>query len=346
MSIKVAIYRTLEETGAERWDSLARACAAPVFYRAAFLAAFERFPLHASDDRFYIVGEAEDGRLAFALPVYALRAVDPMKVLAGHFPDAAAATILLTHVWHCYDTWLLATTRDPDSVRAVLDTMARLAADIGAAHWGFANVDADGPLARALDAAGLAGRDVDERFSRDLSALSTVADYLAVLNHKARGNLTRYRAFADRAGVLTTVRDGLDADLDGFVALARQNAAKYDNADYYRPGLFQDFVRALGPHVRVVEHHLAGRLIGAALLLVDDTRLHFWLAGNNYDAVPQVSPFYLCFLTAMTEALATDKATFDGGRRNPTFKRRYGLQRHALRVYLVSTATGRSEMGA
>lgn len=331
----LTVYNTVADVGVERWDALARACDAPVFYRSAFLSAFERFPLHATTDRFYLVAEDGNGALRLAMPMYTLQSIDPMRILATHFPAEANAPLLLNHVWHCYDTWLLARPLDADTVRLALDAMRDFARVVGAAVWGFSNVEAGGPLARALDAANIQGRDVEERYFADLAEWPDVTAYLASLHRSSRSNMTRTARFARDAGVITAIVDVDTADLDGFVVLARANAEKYQNADYYRPGLFQPFVRALGRSACIIEQRLDGRLIGSGILLLDDTRLHFWLSGNDYDAVPHVSPFYLCFLTAVQAAIASGKRWFEGGRRNPTFKLRYGLRPRTIRAYLT-----------
>lgn len=117
------------------------------------------------------------------------------------------------------------------------------------------------------------------------------------------------------------------------MALARATAAKYDNADYYKPGLFQHFVHALGADLRAVELRLDGRLVGSSLALVDDTRFHYWAVGVDYAACPSFSPFYVAFGHVLRAAYASGRPRFEVGRRNPTFKRRYGLTSRTLRAY-------------
>ncbi len=335
--MRVCTYGSIEEADPVRWDELVVGCGAPVFYRSAFLRAFERFPLHGVRSHVYITGEDEHGTLVFAMPVYVIRGVDPMRVLHDHFPAFGDETVLVNHVWHCYDTWIPMRRLDPDIVGAVLWTMEALAADLGASLWGFTNVDGTGALARALTAAGMTGIQVDERFLADVSAIPDIDHYLATLDHPVRSNLRRYTRIAQRAGVVAGIADVEHADLEGFVALARAGAAKYGNADYYRPGVFEGFLRDLGGHVRVFEQRLGDRLIGSTVLLVDEKTLHWWVAGNDYSAVPQISPFYLACLAAINEALITGKPRVEAGRRNPRFKTRHGLRPRPVQAYFMPT---------
>lgn len=340
MSIRVRTYQSIEDADPNRWDGLVSRCGAPLFYRSAFLRAFERFPLHDVRRRVYLTGEDERGALVFASPLYVLKDADPMGILRDHFPGYCDKTVLVNHVWHCYDTWLPAERLDPEVVSTMLASMADLAVDHGAALWGFTNVDGHGALSRALGALGLAGVEVEQRFVADLSAVADLDGYLAGLEQRVRSNLKRYARIAERVGLTARVVDVEQADLEGFVDLARTGAAKYNNADYYRPGVFDAFLRALGAHVRVLEQRLDGRLIGAAVLLVDGSALHWWVCGNDYRAVPQISPFYLAFLGAVGEALREGKSSLEAGRRNPRFKTRHGLRPRPVLAHFMPTDAG------
>jgi hypothetical protein len=331
-------FAHIDEIGG--WNELVTACGAPVFYRSEFLRAFERMPLHGVSKWCYLVGVGVDDGLGpprFGLPVWVQRGVDPMRMLADHFPAMAGETMVLSHVWHCYDTHLPAHALDIATVRAVLDALRRVADEAGAAGFGFVNVSADGALARALDGIGVRGVDVDRRFTADLSGFACLDDYINTLGHKERNNLRRYLRRARDADVRVTFGDPTDGDLDEFVALARANAAKYDNAGYYQPGLFQDFVRALGPAARLLEMRYRGKLAGAFIALLDDHRFHVWAGGHDYAAIPRVSPFYLGFTHLLREAIDADFPVLEAGRRNEPFKTRYGMRPRTVRAYLLGT---------
>lgn len=335
--MRIATYSTIAEAGPDRWDDLVASCGAPLFYRSSFLRAFEQFPLHNVKAHFYLTGEDDDGALIFATPLYLLEGVDPMRFLGNYFPEYQGAPILVNHVWHCYDTWILARRLDPDLVATVLQQMRGFAEALGVALWGFTNVDGSGELSQALTAAGMAGVQVDERFRLELTSLDDIDDYFSLLDASVRQNLRRYRRIAQKAGIVASFRQAQHADLAGFVTLARAGAAKYGNADYYQPGIFEGFVLAVGEPVRVLEQHLDGKLIGSTILLIDSATLHWWVAGNDYTALPQISPFYLAFLGLMEEAIVSGKSVVEAGRRNPRFKTRHGLHPRPVLAYFQPT---------
>ncbi|WP_165975939.1 GNAT family N-acetyltransferase [Actinomadura rubrisoli] len=338
--MKVEVFERIDQVGRKRWDDLVVTSGAPVFYRSEFLAAFEKVPLHGSQRRAYVTGSDRAGALRFALPVHVMRGVDPMRVLADHFPARADETVLLSHVWHCYDTWLPSDGLDAEVVDAAVGALRDVAAEAGASAFGFVNVEADGALARALDEAGVPGADIDRRFNADVSSFGDLDDYLATLDGKQRRNLRRYLRRAEDAGVTTTMIDPAEGDLDGFVELAREGAAKYGNADYYRPGVFQEFVRSLGPAARLLEIRVGGCLAGASIALLDSRRVHWWACGSDYEAIPMVSPFYLAFLNMLREAIARGRPVLEVGRRNEAFKLKHGLRARTVRAYLADVEEG------
>ncbi|WP_405850529.1 GNAT family N-acetyltransferase [Streptomyces niveus] len=62
-------------------------------------------------------------------------------------------------------------------------------------------------------------------------------------------------------------------------------------------------------------------------------RLHYWAVGYAEKATPHFSPFYVAYAHVMRAAWASGRDWVELGRRNPTFKRRYGLQPRTLRAY-------------
>lgn len=337
--VEVKVDRKIADIGARRWDALVARSGAPIFYRYAFLEAFERLPLHAVEQHFYLTA-TEAGELRFGVPLYAVREVDPMRVVPRVYPQHVQDTILISHVWHCYDSWLPATELDDETVAAVVAAIRELATGIGAAVYGFVNVDADGDLARRLDVAGIEGRDMDTRYTADLQRFQCLDDYLATLKPKRRAQVRRYFRHAEAAGVEVIRSVARDGDLDGFVQLARETAKKYDNSDYYEPGLFQEFVRSMGDSAELIELRLGGDLVGAAIGFLDDDRYHFWVCGADYDAVPEMSPFYLTFVGLIERGIELGRPLFEAGRRNDVFKLRYGMTPRTLRAYLAPTVEG------
>ncbi|MFJ4965318.1 GNAT family N-acetyltransferase [Streptomyces sp. NPDC088729] len=275
----------------------------------------EKHPLHPVLRTAYLLVTDRSGRARAALPAYLQRDVDPMRVIADHHPRAAGRTVLLSHVWHCYDTVLPARPGPgaASAARHALAGLRDLASSWEAQMYGMVNVDAAGPLDALLTEAGLSGTDIDVGWGFPLDRYGEFDDYL---RHDLRA--------ADRAGITIRTSDARGADLHTFVALARSTAAKYDNADCHQPGLFEEFVLALGDCARSVEVRVGDRTVASALALTDDTRFHYWALGYVDEDTPGYSPFYVAYAQAMKEAWASGRPWAELGRRNPTFQRRYG----------------------
>jgi predicted N-acyltransferase len=334
--MKVEIHTSLHDVGLERWNRLMASCHAPVFYYSTFLTAFERLPLHPVRQTHYVVGAGDDGELRFGFPAFLLDGADPMRVLATHFTELTAKPVLLSHVWHCYDSWLPARDLDDATIGPAVTAFAELARRLGVAAYGFVNISGDGEVAGALDRAGLAGKPIDRRFNADLTAFSDPTAYLQQIDRKPRWTILKYQRLADEAGVTSRFVDIAHADVDGFIKLARANAAKYNNSDYYRPGLFGEFVALLGDNAKLLELRLGDRLIGASMCLIDAERFHFWACGSDYDAVPNVSPFYLAFMAVLREAFRRGAPLLEAGRRNETFKLKYGFSAHPVQAHIAT----------
>ncbi|MFD7120087.1 GNAT family N-acetyltransferase [Streptomyces sp. NPDC059922] len=337
MDYTVRVHTSIDDVD-ERWDDLMAAARAPAFYRRPFLRAFEKHPLHPVLRTAYLLAEDGSGRAHAALPAYLQRDVDPMRVIAEHYPHAAGRTALLSHAWHCYDTVLPVRPgpRSRSAAECAVTALRDLASEWGAGLCGIVNADAAGPLDAQLTGAGFTGVDIDVGWGLPLDRYAGFDDYLTrALSGKARQNLRRDLRAAEKAGVGACTVDVGEADLDGFVRLARATAAKFGNADYYRPGLFKDFVRELGDCVRAVELRVDGRMIASALILTDDTRLHYWAVGYAQKDTPGFSPFYVSYAHVMREAWASGRDWVELGRRNPSFKRRYALQPRVLRAYFA-----------
>ncbi|WP_328619718.1 GNAT family N-acetyltransferase [Streptomyces sp. NBC_00354] len=325
-AVPIDVHATIDSvTG---WDEAV--AAAPVFYRLPFLKAFEIAPLHPVLRHAYL----HNPQRGIAVPVTLQHGIDPMGVLGTHFPAARERPVLLSHVWHCYETVLPRADTHPDSAAAVLRTLRKLADRWDAGHFGFVNVPAHSPTAVALERLGMAPVPAENGHGLDLTPFRELDDYLATLASKPRRNLTHDLRRAQEAVVETEILAPAKADLDGFVALARATASKYGNADYYRPGIFQDFVLALGGCARVIELRRAGHLIASAITLLDQHRYHFWCVGVDYAAAPGFSPFYTVFADVMRDAIASGRSHLELGRRNPDFKRRYGLRATPLCAYI------------
>ncbi|GAB2808636.1 GNAT family N-acetyltransferase [Streptomyces daliensis] len=333
----------------EVWAGLARDSRAPLFHHPPYLDAYAAAPLHHIARTSYLLARDRDGAARAALPLFHQPEMDPLGVLRHQLParpgtgaegGAGAGSGLLSHVWHCYDTRILA--RGPLTaplLDALLDAAHRIARDGGAQWYGLVNVEAPGALATALDRAapdrGMCRVRVDERFTADLRRHPTADAFVASLRPRQRQRLRRYGRRAAEAGLATRVVDPREADLDGLLELVRATMAKFGATSFFPEGLFQRFVTALGDRARIIEQRLDGRLIGGAACLVDEERLHFWISGVDYGAAPTFSPNYLLFLEGIHEALRRGVPVFEGGRRNGPFKELFGLRGRPLLAYVA-----------
>ncbi|MGH3809196.1 MAG: GNAT family N-acetyltransferase [Pseudonocardiaceae bacterium] len=324
------------------WDTLTQRCGTPIFYRTTFLSAYQAAPLQPVDGYAYLVLRAEDKSPRAVLPVTFQRRMDPLGVLEVHEPDVAKRPSgLLSHVWHCYDTWLPGgQTGSAEDLRTVLDAFRTLAADFGASWYGLVNVDGTGSLAASLSGLEAVGVPIDERYVLDLPRSGGMDAFLAQLRSKSRVELSRHRRRAQDAGIQVLVTEPRSADLDAHLALVRRTAAKHGNEGFYVDGLFQEFLRLLGDCVHIIELRLADQLIGVAICLVDEDRFHCWTGGADYAAATTFSPFYVLFYESVRTALVLGRHRFEVGRRNGVFKTRYGMRRVPLLAYLAPT--GRS----
>lgn len=334
MPLHVRIGSDIDTVDARAWERLVRETGAPVFYSPAFLRAFDAHPLHAVERSAYILVHDEEGTAHAVLPVYLQQGIDPMGALAANRPEVLDRPILLTHVWHCYETVI--PSLGADAARLAVEAMGDLARRWGASLYGVANVGEGSAEARLLDSVGMTESPLDLMWSMDVSGLDGFEPYLASLGGKPRRELRRQMRRAEEAGVRVAKLGVDEADLDGFVELARSTAGKkHDNADYYLPGVFQGFLAALGDCASVVELRLDGRLIGSMVCLVDDTRFHMWTLGMDQRPFDGFSPTYVLVAHAFMAAFEEGRPTVVGGRRNGDFKTRHGFSPTELRVFLL-----------
>lgn len=337
MTATVEIYDDV--TAIPDWDGLMGGCGAPVFYSSAFLSAYRKAEISPAGAHAYLVLRDADASARAALPAVLLPQMDPVGSLAVYEPAIVAHPLgLISHAWHCYDTWLPARDgrADLEGVAAILDGLRELAADFAAPWYGLVNVDAAGLLAAALDGIGAHGVPTDERYVLDLPPGFGVNDYLDELPSRCRYSMRVHQRRAARAGVTIRVLRPEEADLDAHLELVRRTGEKHGVADFYPRGGFQEFQLGLGDAARIIEIRSAGRIVGVGICLIDATRLHFWTCGVDYRA-GDFSPFYVLFYEALRYAVELGVPRFECGRRNGDFKRRYGLRPIPLLAYVSPT---------
>lgn len=317
------VYRSIEEIDREEWDEVADAADAPVFYRHAFLRAYERAPLQETEAFFYLAF----GRPATAvLPAYIQSTDDAIGTISGlGLPDRSPGDqILLTHVAHCYDTVLPGLA--PGLAGRACEALGDLARQAGVKWFAFLNVDGSTATAEDLASAGLAKIPMNTRFRRDLTGYPSVEAFVAdIPSKKARFALRHSRNQAGRAGMDITAPDPATGASDA-VELCRRTTARHGTADYY-PERFCEFVALAKDLISVTEVRLGGHLASAAICLFDRTRFHLWAGGIDYETSAHIhSAFSLMLWPAVQETIGRRLPVFEGGRGNTTTKLRFRLE--------------------
>lgn len=329
----VDLFDRIDQVDPEEWDAVVHRQRLPAFYSHTFLAAYERHPLTEIDGFRYLVIRRGGGAVA-VLPAYLQRRPDPLGVLAEAFPEAAGEPALLSHSWHCYD----AHAGEPALLPVVLGALRELAAGLGAPWYGLVNVERGGPLAAALLAAGLPVRHLVDRFRAELGGAGDVGEFLRRnARPRARLNLLRYRRRAAEHGVTSADVAVTDLDLAEVTALCDRSARKHGSDRFYPEGTFEAFLTMVAPISRAVEVRQRGRLVAVGVCLLDDSRLHCWACGVDYDVDGNFSPYHLMFADSVDLALRLGRPVLEGGRGNPGFKLRLGLTPRPLVGCLTHT---------
>ncbi|MFV2107476.1 GNAT family N-acetyltransferase [Micromonospora sp. LOL_015] len=334
-SIVVEHYDDPRAASRAGWDAVAGSGDTPVFYQDGYLSAYHDAPLAPLERLGYLVAREPAGRPVAVLPIALHRLADPIGGLRRLHPGIERDSALLSHVWHCYDTQLLGAVTRTDVVTELLDTLRRLADDWRARWYGLVNVDSSGPTAAALTAAGLTGRHLVDRYSTDLTGLTSYEDYLARLAPRPRANLRRNERRAIDAGFVCDVTTPDGADLVEIAELCDRTAARFGNAGFYPTETFTRFVTALGPAAHVLRIRQRGTLVAAGVCLTDQHRFHTWTCGVEYRVDGNASPYAALFTESVRLALRLGRPILEGGRSNDIFKRRHGLTARRLDAYVM-----------
>jgi predicted N-acyltransferase len=308
----------------DEWTDLCRRSGAPAFYGHDFLTAYEACPLQPTERVLYVTVRTPGGDLVAGTPAYVQPVADSFGVLAAAL-GRPVERVLLTHVSHCYDTWVPALRLDAETVGLIWRTIADLAAEHRVDAFGFANVRASGPLAGALRSVGEGLTPGAPRYRLGLSALPGVEAYLRLLGPSTRKTMRRYVRRAAAAGVTATWSSGSDGEVDDVLSLCEVTARKRAPG-YYVPRALAALLRRLGEGCRILRLRLDGRTLAASICLLDDRRFHTWAGGSLYPAELGFSPQYVLFFEEVRAALGSGRSVLEGGRRNDEFKGRHGLR--------------------
>jgi predicted N-acyltransferase len=326
--VRVELSSSISKIDAADWDSVVTDSGAPVFYRHAYISAYEQSPLTNADAFSYFVVRDGDRPIAVT-PAYLQRAANPLRRLHEVYPEALGESVLLSHTWHCYDAHLPGKT---EVLPTLLDAMTRVASALGARWCGFANVERGNALSQALRAAGLPARHLTDRWVTDLT---TYEHYLSGLGLRARANLRRNERRSREAGVTAEVLPVDQASLDEIMLLCVKTASRFQDTGYYPGTTFAKFVTALGDLAHVIEVRQRGKLVAAGICLTDATRFHTWTCGVDYAVDGGYSPYGVLFAESVKHAVHLGKTTLEGGRGNEVFNKRHGLRPQPLDAVLI-----------
>ncbi|WP_328744030.1 GNAT family N-acetyltransferase [Streptomyces sp. NBC_00285] len=326
---QVQFVESIDDLDTEQWQQVAASAGAPVHYSPAYLRAYQDSPLSPYAAVRYLTA-VDAGRIVAVLPCYLDKQGDPYGFLRTVGIPEADGTALLGHNWYCYDTCVpvLATNTDHRDrvLAAMLDALVELGARDNARATGLVNVAEGDPLLGAARRMGWRVAPIVTRFQLPLQGLATYDDYLVTLGPKTRRTIRQYLRRAADAGVTTSVEAPRPDFLRTVCDLTRRTAAKYGSADMYPENAFIDFVMALGDRARVVRVDARERTLAAAVVLLDDLRLHMWVGGTSDATVHSFSPNYLLWATEIRTAIEAGKQWVEGGRSNRPMKERHGMK--------------------
>jgi CelD/BcsL family acetyltransferase involved in cellulose biosynthesis len=347
-ALRVERYGRVAEVDAEEWDRVVAGAGAPVFYRSAFLDAYERSGLSGAEATVYLVlRDAATANAAAVLPLYLLPEADPLRWLPpAAVPGGAVgpgSRALLSHGWHCYDTWLPGMTPGEHRGRVVaeVDRIARsLAVELEAELFGFVDVGASNPLGAVLNQWGYRASHIETRWQLDLAALGGEPGYLDSLSRNTRKSLLRYQRRAAEQGARVVALDPVEPWLEAIVELCWASASKFGNGHFYRRDALTRFLRLAEPLLRIIGVRYQGRLVAVSISLLDGDRFHTWAGGADYEAGEGFSPNYLLTHEEILEALRSGATILEGGRTNGAFKSRFGMTPEPVYAHLAAPGAG------
>ncbi|MFD3596424.1 GNAT family N-acetyltransferase [Nocardia sp. NPDC058640] len=300
-------------------------------YSLEFLQAYGLHPIQPVHDQWYLEIYGRSGKpIAFA-PCYAQG--DPLQALG--LADTELA--LLSHVWHCSDSRLVASAEiSPEVAEIAIGAMRHIAHQAGLRRCGFINVAADSPTANALESIGLIAAPIDTRYWLDLNACGDEEGYLARLDRSARREYRRHQNRARDAGVVVTHRSAsADEDLNQ-LKLFESTMARVGSPGYYSAERLAAFL-AEAPSARIIEISSAGTLLAMGIIFADSSRIHAWACGWIRDPGLPFSPYYLIWAETLRLGFQIGVPRLEGGRRNGPFKERYGMAAQPLNAYLTDS---------
>ena len=321
------VVRTVDELSPGTAELVA-ATGANFNYGPEFLRGYELFPIQPVHGCYYVELFDPDGAVAAFAPCYVQG--DPLGAL-GLVPGEFA---LLSHVWHCSDTRLVARQTTAEVATEMLAAMRDVARTAGLHRMGFINVAVDSPSAQALEEIGLRGIHLDTRYWLDLARFGDEEGVLAAVKSADRREYRRHWRRGTEAGVRIVVRNALPDEDTEKLELLETTMVRVGSPGYYDAAKLASFL-AQTPSARIVEVTLDGDLLALAIVFVDDTRMHAWALGYDRDRPLPFSPYYLTWATFVRLGYQLGVPRLEAGRGNGEFKTRYGLSAHELNGYVT-----------
>lgn len=304
------------------------AAGANVNYSLEFMGAYERFPIQPVHGCYYVELLDDTGAVVAFAPCFVQG--DPLGAI-GLAPGDHA---LLSQVWHCSDTRIVAAEPTPEIARELLEAMREVARSASLRRTGFINVAAGSPSATALEAAGLPGIHLDTRYWLDLAGHGSEDGVLAMMKSSDRREYRRHWRRATEAGVKVVTRRPSPHEDVQKLGLLEDTMVRVGSPGYYDAAKLAAFL-AETPNGWIVEVTLDDALLGFAILFVDDTRLHAWALGYQRHLRLPFSPYYVIWGSFMRLGYELGLPRLEAGRRNGEFKTRHRLVPQDLNAYIV-----------
>jgi len=313
---------------AEEWDELVRLSAAPLLYRSGPLLTYLRFPLQeGTEAKFVTARDASTGECVVAFPVFILPPVDPLGVMAdavkGYSPTGGS--LVLSHVWHWYDTRVPARPNVPGLGPLIRETLRDLGRSVGAQVAGLINVSVEDPLLEELSRSGFQVVPVDRRFRAELSSWSTPDDWLQTLDRHVRQDVRRQIRRAYATGCEVTVGPPDTNSVEDAAELCALTGGKHGNPDWYDASQLARLIWGWRDNVVLTTIARGGLPLASSVSLLDGVTFHNWAAGTADQKLLGFSPYTVLLHATIREAIARGCTRLEGGRRNEDWKRRRGL---------------------
>lgn len=310
--------------------ALVAAAGANMNYSTEFMRAYERHPIQRVHGCRYIelLSGGEAGEVVAFAPCFIQG--DPLGALGL----AADEHALLSQVWHCSDTRIVAAEVTPAVAGELLDAMREEAKAAELSRVGFVNVAVGSPTAEVLEAAGLRGIHLDTRYWLDLARYGSEDGVLDAIKAADRREFRRHWRRATEEGVSIRVRPVTAHEDPAKLRLLETTMDRVGSPGYYDAVELAAFL-AETPSAWIVELSIEESLLGYAILFTDDTRLHAWALGYDRDRPLRFSPYYILWGSFMRLGYQLGLPRLEAGRRNGEFKMRHGLAPQDLNAYVI-----------